>query len=78
MDGTFLRTMPTALADKSVKTFLQGHQVHLDLPLLPFNWHTFISEAKTFFNTNFMPFTLLLSGGIGAFHYEKILTAIGN
>ena len=73
----FLRVMPAALADKSIKTFLQGHQVQMDLPINAFPWHTFISQAKNFFNSNFMPFLLFLSGGIGAFHYEKILASIG-
>lgn len=73
----FLRVMPAALADKSIKTFLQGHQVQMDLPIKAFPWHTFISQAKNFFNSNFMPFLLFLSGGIGAFHYEKILASIG-
>lgn len=73
----FLTVMPAALNDKSIKSFLQGHQVIVDLPLKNVQWHTFVSHAKDFFEANFMPFLLFLSGGIGAFHYEKILTSIG-
>ncbi|CAB3991482.1 Hypothetical predicted protein [Paramuricea clavata] len=41
-----------------------------------FDWHTFIEQAKEFFKVNFMPFLLLLSGGIAAFHYKKMLETI--
>lgn len=30
----FLRLMPAAMADKSIKTFLQSHQVQMDLPIM--------------------------------------------
>lgn len=73
----FLRLMPAALADKTIKTYLHGHKVYVDVPIKMFDWHRFMSQAKDFFNTNFMPFVLFLSGGIGAFHYEKILSSIG-
>lgn len=73
----FLRAMPAAMADKSVKTYLISYQVHIDLPIKPFEWHDFICQAKAFFKSNFMPFLLFLSGGIAAFHYEKIIASIG-
>jgi hypothetical protein len=73
----FLRLMPAALSDKYVRSFLRGHQVQMELPFRAFSWHMFINQAKHFFGPNFMPFMLFLSGGVGAFHYEKILALIG-
>ncbi|CAB3985928.1 Hypothetical predicted protein [Paramuricea clavata] len=73
----FLRNMPSAIADKKVKNFLQCHEVHVDLPLRFFDWELFISKAKTFFNVNFLPFAMFLSGGLATFHYNKIISCIG-
>ncbi|CAB4023399.1 Hypothetical predicted protein, partial [Paramuricea clavata] len=74
----FLRTMPAATSDKKVRNFLHGHEVFIDLPLQEFNWELFISKAKGFFKKNFLPFIILLSGGLAIFHYEKILSCIGS
>ena len=74
----FLKCIPAALADKTIRNFLHGnHQVHLSLPLQAFNWDIFIGRAKLFFKSNFMPFIHFLSGAIALFHYQKILTCIG-
>ena len=73
----FLRTMPTAMSDKNVRKFVHGYEVQLDLPLQEFNWELFISKAKDFFKRNFLPFIIFLSGGLAVFHYEKILSCIG-
>jgi hypothetical protein len=73
----FLRTIPGALSDKKMKNFLYANEVQMDLPLQQFNWELFISKAKEFFKTNFIPFILLLSGGLAICHYSKVLSCIG-
>ena len=44
----FLKTMPAAMSDKHVKIFLDGHSVHTEVPVIPFDWCLFINEAKDF------------------------------
>lgn len=73
----FLRSMPAAMADKHINKFLQAYPVHIEMPLQQFDWVEFISQAKLFFNINFMPFLLLACGGMCAFHYQKILVKVG-
>ncbi len=73
----FLKTMPAALSDKHVKNFLDGHLVHIEVPVIPFDWCLFINEAKVFFKINFMPFLMLACGGISTFHYQQILQKVG-
>ena len=73
----FLKSMPVAAADKKVKNYLDGYPIHIRVPVESFDWHFFMGKAKLFFNINFMPFTMFLSGAIAAFHYEKILSLIG-
>jgi hypothetical protein len=77
----FLRLIHTAMSDKYVKSYLEGNLesfvMKIDLPFRIFDWREFIYHAKMFFKDNFMPFFLLLSGGIGGFHYEKFLSQVG-
>lgn len=62
--------------DKSVSRFMQVTPVHVDLPLRIFDWELFIRQAKSFFKVNFMPFLMLLSGGIGLSIILKLLGAM--
>jgi hypothetical protein len=71
----FLTVMPWV--EKNASTFLHGNPVHIEIPLRIFDWESFIVKAKSFFKTNFMPFLMLLCGGIGQFHYKKIIECIG-
>jgi hypothetical protein len=59
--------------DRNIIPFLKANPVPIEIPLRIFNWESFISHAKTFFKTNFMQFIMLLCGGIGLFHYQKII-----
>ena len=73
----YLRLMPSAETDKKIpKTVFHAHPIQVDLPMRIFDWHTFIEQAKEFFKVNYMPFLLLLSGGIAEFHYKKMLETI--
>lgn len=51
--------------------------VEIPLPLQPFCWKTFVTEAKRFFGQNFGQFLMLLAGTLSAFHYEKMLKVAG-
>jgi hypothetical protein len=65
------------MTDKTIpKAFFHAHPVQFELPIRAFNWHTLVQKSKEFFGVNFMPFILLLSGGIGAFHFKKMLKTI--
>lgn len=63
--------------DKSVSRFLHVSPVHVDIPLMIFDWELFIRQAKIFFKVNFMLCLMFLSGGIGIFHYSKIIECNG-
>ena len=73
----FLQSIPAATANKRIKKYLDGQVVRFEQPLRLFNWHIFIRESKEFFKENFLEFLVFLSGGITAFHYKKILKAVG-
>jgi hypothetical protein len=65
------------MTDKTIpKAFFHAHPVQFELPIQAFNWHTLVQKSKEFFGVNFMPFILLLCGGIGAFHFKKMLKTI--
>ena len=77
----FLRLMPSAMSDKDVRGYLEGkletYVMKIERPFRSFDWCEFISKAKDFFKGNFLPFVLLLSGGVAAFHYQKVLSCVG-
>lgn len=60
-----------------LKQYLNALPVTIDLPLVPFDWLDFISEVKTFMGRNFLQFILLLAGGMSAFHYQTVLSVVG-
>ena len=69
--------MPAAMNDKFINNFLEEYPVRIDVPLVQFDWTTFIGQAKYFFGVNFMPFVMLACGGISAFHFSQIVTRNG-
>ena len=69
--------MPAAMSDKLINNFLEEYPVRIDVPLVPFDWTTFIDQAKYFFGVNFMPFVMLGCGGVSAFHFSQIVTRNG-
>lgn len=73
----FLQVMPAANSHKKIKRYLDGQSVRFAHPIQIFNWHGFISESKSFFKDNFIPFLHFLSGGPASFHYKKILSVGG-
>ena len=47
----FLKCIPAALADKTIRNFLHGnHQVHLSLPLQAFNWDVYLLDGPSYFS----------------------------
>ena len=73
----FLKSMPVPMNDKHINNFLEECPVHIDVPLVPFDWTTFINQAKLFFKVNFMPFVMFMCGAISTFHFQQIVTRIG-
>lgn len=73
----FLKSMPSAMSDKHLKNFLEEYPVHIDVPLVPFDWQMFINQAKLFFKVNFMPFIMFMCGAISTFHFQQIVSRVG-
>ena len=69
------------MSDKQVRGYLEGklesYVIKIERPFLSFDWYELISNAKVFFKDNFMPFMLVLSGSVAAFHYQKVLSCVG-
>ena len=60
-----------------LKQYLNALPVTIDLLLVPFDWWDFIREVKTFMGRNFLQFILLLARGMSAFHYQTVLSVVG-
>ena len=60
-----------------LKEYLAVDPINLELPLQAFDWHSFIAAIKDFMGANFFPFMMLLAGGLSAFHYQKLLSVVG-
>ncbi len=73
----FLQSIPAAASNKKIKKFLDVESVRFEQPYRLFDWHTLLNESKSFFKENFYQFVVFLAGGIAAFHYKKILKALG-
>ena len=69
------------MSDKQVRGYLEGklesYVIKIERLFLSFDWYELISNAKVFFKDNFMPFMLVPSGGVAAFHYQKVLSCVG-
>lgn len=74
----YLNGVPVSTTEKTrLKQFLNAVPVTLDLPLEPFDWFGFLEAVKTFMGRNFLEFVMLLAGGMSAFHYQKMLSVVG-
>ena len=74
----YLNGVPVSISEKTrLKKYLKISPLSLNLPLQPFGWTGFIRATKDFMGTNFFQFIMLLSGGLSAFHYQKVLAVVG-
>lgn len=48
-----------------------------EMPRELFDWPDFVQTVKTFMGRNFLEFVMLLAGGLSAFHYQKVLSVVG-
>ena len=74
----YLKGLPGSMMEKTrLKQFLTAVPVTSEMPRGEFDWSDFIEAVKTFMGKNFLEFVLLLSGGLSAFHYQKVLSVVG-
>ena len=73
----YLKSMPCASTDSSVKEFLRYYPIVFETPVKSFSWSIFFSEAKIFFGQNFFAFLMYMAGAISAFHYRDVLRVVG-
>ena len=62
---------------KRLKDYLTTTPINIKTPLETFDWASFFLDVKAFMGKNFFQFLMLLAGGISAFHYQKMLSVVG-
>jgi len=69
--------MNIPVGDSLLKECLRCTPLKLDVPLQHFDWQEFIDKCKAFMKDNFYQFVMFLSGGLPAFHYQRVLEVVG-
>ena len=74
----YLNGVPVSVGEKTrLKQYLNAVPVTLEFPLEPFDWLDFIQAVKAFMGRNFLEFVMLLAGAMSAFHYQRVLSVVG-
>lgn len=74
----YLNGVPASIVEKTkLKQFLTTVPVMSEMPRELFDWPDFVQTVKTFMGRNFLEFVMLLAGGLSAFHYQKVLSVVG-
>ena len=63
--------------DSLLKEYLHSTPLKMEVPIPFFDWTCFFGQCKEFMGPNFFQFVLFLSGGLSAFHYQRVLEVVG-